>query len=89
MTSEQPASHDQQNTRGQEAKVVGGLMACTFADVVQAENLMVGETLYEVERPQPTSIHPKNARPLIAHRQLVVRRHRSQMPTAIATHVAA
>jgi len=50
MTSEQPASNDQQNTRGQEANVVGVLMAGTFADVVQAENLMVGETLYEVEK---------------------------------------
>jgi hypothetical protein len=44
-TSEQPAADDQKNAHGQEAEVVGRPMTCTLADVVQAENLMVNETL--------------------------------------------
>src|SRR5829696_4439265 len=71
-TGDQPASSDQQNAQGQEAEVIGRLMTYTFADVMQAENLMVNETLDEVER-APADEHPSEKR-LAADRPPPVRR---------------
>jgi hypothetical protein len=52
--------------------------------VVDPEDVVVDDALREVESPQPTSIHPTKARPLIAHRQSVVRRERIQGPAVTA-----
>jgi hypothetical protein len=70
---EEPAAADEQRSEREEPEVVSGLVAHTF----------------RLNRPEPTSIQPRKARPLIAHRQLVVRRQRTQTPSRTATQVAA
>ena len=60
-TGDQPASNDQKNAEGQEPEVIGRLMTGALADVVQAKNLMVNETLDEVEE-APADEHPSEQR---------------------------
>jgi hypothetical protein len=60
-TGDQPASKDQKNAQGQEPEIIGLLMTCALAHMVQAENLMVDETLDEVEE-APADEHPSEKR---------------------------
>jgi hypothetical protein len=60
-TGDQPASNDQKDAQCQEPEIIGCLMTCTLAHVVQPENLMVDETLNEVED-APADEHPSEKR---------------------------
>jgi len=60
-TGDQPASNDQKDAQGQESEIIGRLMTCALPHMVQAENLMVNETLNEVEE-APADEHPSEKR---------------------------
>jgi hypothetical protein len=72
VACEKPAHDQKQCAERKEAEVVGGLVACAFADGLKA--------------PQPNRIQPINASPLAAQRHSFVRRHRIQRPTTTMTH---
>jgi hypothetical protein len=50
VACETPAHDQKQCAERKEAEVVGGLVACAFADVVEAEDLVIDKALSQVER---------------------------------------
>jgi hypothetical protein len=55
--SERPSGKDEQRAEREEAPVVGPLMGDVFADVVDREDVMVDDTLNDVEQ-APADQHP-------------------------------